>query len=227
MAATPRPRATRATAISSVPMCQRTGRAVPFEPGVVEVTGGAQLLPPSTDQRRRRAGRGVGELTGRHDLLRPVTRASGGSAAGDVAPGVDDQRAQRAAGAGGRCAPRREPAVGRDQRQRPLRLDILDRRPRDVDRASDVDEPHAGGRHGDHRTPERRPAGEGDQRRPWRDQRGVGPTACQPEADAHPGADQPDRHRQRSAVPGANLLGHGAIVPATSVGATPDGRISR
>ena len=190
------------------------------------MTGGAQLVPAVADQCRRRARRGVGELAGR---ARPAPAGDEGPArrAGDVAPGVDGQRAQRALRAPGAGALHAvNLPYGRDAASAPtssrrrwiaghgmsiVRVTLTIRTPpgdtATIGRQNVAQQARASA------PPTARPA----RRRS---------SSCQPEADAHPGADQPDRHRERSGVPGANLLGHGAIVPATSVGATPDGRIS-
>ena len=65
--------------------------------------------------------------------------------------------------AGRRRRPGAERSVGRLQRQRPLGVDLLDRRPGQPDRAEHVDQQHTGVVHLDSRVPEQRP---GQQRRP-------------------------------------------------------------
>ena len=104
-------------------------RRVALQPGVVEVAGVAQLLPAAADHQRRASRDGlVGRSPGRMPPADAVL-------AGQV-PGVAARCARgRPCAPGAGAAQAREAAVRRDQRQRPLRVDRLDRRPRQVDRA--------------------------------------------------------------------------------------------
>ena len=133
--------------------------------------------------------------------------------------------AEGAVGTRGRRAPRRVPPVRRHQRQRPPRLDAQEGRPRDVDRAADVDERDPGVGHDHAWPPERRPAHQREQRHPRGRERSVGPAVDEPDHEGRAGAEHGDGDRQHAAPARADLLRHAAILPGVgSAGCQTKGR---
>ena len=90
-----------------------TGARVVLEPGVVEVTGVAQLRPTG----RRIIG--AAEPDGRRRQVARDGMPPGDAVAGRQVRGVATRRAARGERPGGRCGPRREAAVRRDRASAP------------------------------------------------------------------------------------------------------------
>ena len=136
-------------------------RTVALETRIVEMAGLAQCLPSPTDQRGGAAGRRRRQIARTRALARPrtvgqVVRVATGAAHGLV-------------GTGCRRSPRRVAAVGGVEGERVLRVDALDRRPWQLDRAEHVHQADATVVHHDGRSPEDRPACAGHERERWAD----------------------------------------------------------
>ena len=196
--------------------CHVTGRVVVLEPRVVEVARRRAAPPSRGGSAAPRRPTSARRQVARPDALRRPCVA--GRCCG-VAAWL---RPDRLVDARGGCRPAGEPAVRRDQRQRPLRVDGVDRRPRQVDRAEHVDEPHAAVVDDDLGSPEHRPARTGDQ----------APATARRAAPSSRSRDQQrDQHRRRRSTPtttvsarpnhGRNTSTHAVIVAAPPAGREP------
>lgn len=183
-------------------------QACVLEPGIVEVSLTAELLPSGAHDGCCLSRRTPSHVARTRRSDRPL---------GGVLPGVGralcrrahpHRVAQRSSGTRRRRSPGCVSAIGCVDREREPGVDRGDCRPRDVDRTRDVDEPNAGIGDRDVRPPEHSPHDSDEGRRPGqRDQRIEQATGRRDEHDGGSGR-RADRYREAPTESGAKLLGH-------------------